>query len=140
MAKRISKRKVEKALKEPKNEVNTKPFEEKKDLAKLFILVVIVDISQSNIVEKLLQGVGSSMQITHTGRGTASKEILNVLGATDETKGIVVALISEDHLNDATEELDVFFKASKKHRGVAFTVPFSSVQGVKIYKYLTQTI
>lgn len=123
-----------------KNEAKPKAFEEKPDLAKLLLLIVVVDISVSKNVEKLLQNLGSSMQFTHNGRGTASKEILNVLGVVDNSKGVVNAVINEDLFDDIKKELSIFFAASKKNRGIAFTIPFSSVVGVRIYKYLSQTI
>lgn len=80
------------------------------------------------------------MQFTHIGRGTASKEILNVLGVPDDTKAIINAIISEDHLADMQNELTIFFAANKKNRGIAFAIPLSSLIGVRIYKYLSQTM
>lgn len=147
MAKEVKKEKInpikktiKKVVKRGKKDVKPKLFEEKGDLTKLYLYIIVVDIEVARTVEKLMQTLGSSIQITHTGRGTATKEILNVLGVTQDTKGIVNAIVSEDRIKEVNQELEIFFKASKRNRGVAFSIPFSSVQGVKIYKYLTQTI
>ncbi len=131
---------IKKSRKSSKNEAKPKAFEDKPDLDRLVLLVVVVDLGVSRVVEKLLQNLGSSMQFTHNGRGTASKEILNVLGVVDNSKGVVNAIINEDCMEDVRTELNIFFAASKKNRGIAFTIPFSSVVGVRIYKYLSQTI
>lgn len=132
MARKITKKTNKNPSKQPL-------FEEKPDLEKLYLVVVVVDLAVSKSVEKLMQNQGSSMQFIHNGRGTASREILNVLGVVDNSKGVVNAVISEGKLEDLNRELAVFFAASKKNRGIAFTIPFSSIQGVRIYKYLTQT-
>ena len=131
---------VKKVFKNKKKDVKNKPFEEKSDLEKLYLYIIIVDLPLGRTVEKLMQNIGSSMQFTHLGRGTASKEILNILGITDDSKAIVNAVVSESKLSTVKEELQIFFAASKKNRGVAFAIPFSAVKGVRMYKYLTQTI
>ena len=121
----------------PKKEAK---FEDRPELKKIYLVIIVVDIGVSKSVEKLMQELGSSMQFTHNGRGTASKEILNILGVVDNSKGVVNAVISEDRLDDVKRELNIFFAASKKNRGIAFTVPFTAIEGIRIYKYLTQTI
>lgn len=131
---------IKNAANSKKNDTKPKAFEDKPNLSKLVLVVVVVDLGISKSVEKLLQNLGSSMQFTHNGRGTASKEILNVLGVVDNSKGVVNAVINEDRWDDVKKELSIFFAASKKNRGIAFTIPFSSVVGVRIYKYLSQTM
>jgi len=131
---------IKKSANSKKNDTKLKAFEDKPNLSRLVLVVVVVDIGVSKSVEKLLQNLGSSMQFTHNGRGTASKEILNVLGVVDNSKGVVNAVINEERWEDIKNELSIFFAASKKNRGIAFTIPFSSVVGVRIYKYLSQTI
>ena len=131
---------VKKVFKTEKKEAKPKAFEEKPDLEKLYLYIVIVNAGVGRTVEKLMQNLGSSMQFTHVGRGTAPKEILNIMGIADNSKAIVNAVIGQDKLSTVKEELEIFFAASKKNRGVAFAVPFSAVKGVRMYKYLTQTI
>ena len=139
-ARKILKKTANVSKKDAKTVKKEAKFEDKPDIRRLYLVIIVVDIGVSKSVEKLMQDVGSSMQFTHNGRGTASKEILNILGMVDNTKGVVNAVISEDRLDDVKRELSIFFAASKKNRGIAFTIPFTSVEGVRIYKYLTQTI
>lgn len=100
----------------------------------------MVEQPVANTVIKLLQNLGSSAQFIHSGRGTAPSEVLGVLSATDDRKAIINAFIGEDRLETVQEELNIFFKVGRKNRGVAFAVPLSSIQGIRMYKYLTQTI
>ena len=131
--------KIRKATKSRKNDAKPKRFEEKPDLQKLYMYIVIVDQGISKTVEKLLQNIGSSAQFIHNGRGTAPKEIYSVLGAVDNKKAVINAFVSEEKINEVREELEIFFKASKKNRGVGFAIPLSSLQGIRMYRYLTQT-
>jgi len=143
MAKKVDNtnaKKVKKPVKQVEKALNPNAFENKNDLVKLYVYTVIVDLSVGRNVEKLMQNLGSSIQFTNIGRGTASKEILNILGVPDDTKAVVHALVNEDRLEDIQRELTIFFTANKKNRGIGFAIPFSSIEGVRIYKYLTQTM
>ena len=134
---RKSKRTLKKKEKETKNDAK---FEEKPDLKRLFVIVIVVDQGISKAVEKYVQDLGSTVQFTFSGKGTASTDLLNIMGAVDNTKGVVHAIINEDKLENAMNEIGLFFNESKKNRGVAFAIPFRSIEGVRLYKYLTQTI
>ena len=132
--------KLKRAVKNPKKEENRKLFEEKPDLQKLYLLTVIVEQPVANQVVKLLQDLGSSAQFVHNGRGTAPSEIMGILNASVDRKAIINAFVSEDKIATIKEELGIFLSLSRKNRGVGFTVPLSSIQGIRMYKYLTQTI
>ena len=46
-----------------------------------------------------------------------------------------------DHISeDLKKEIDVYFVASKKNRGIAYTIALTSIVGVKMYKFLSQTV
>ena len=130
---------IKKAVKAPKNIVKPKPFEERTDLQKLYIFVIVVEQSVANTVLKFLLNLGSSAQFVHNGRGTAPSEVLGMLNATDDRKAIINAFVSEDRLPEIREELNIFLRTSRKNRGIAFAIPLSSIQGIRMYKYLTQT-
>jgi len=129
--------KLKKAVKNPKKEA--KRFEERSDLEKLYLYTIIVEQPVANTVIKLLQNLGSSAQFIHNGRGTAPSEVIGMLNANEDRKAVINAFVSEDHLATIQEEMSIFFKVGRKNRGVAFAVPFSSIQGIRMYKYLTQT-
>ncbi len=131
---------IKKVVKPSKKQAKVKAFEDKPDLQKLYIYVIVVEQPVVNTVLKLLQNLGSSAQFVHNGRGTAPSDIANILNSQVDKKAIINAFVSEDILANVQEELTIFFKATRKNRGVGFAIPLSSIQGIRMYKYLTQTI
>ena len=132
--------KIKRAVKPPKKQVESKRFEDRGDLEKILLVTIVVEQNVADNVLKMLQNLGSSAQFVHNGRGTAPSEISGVLNANINNKAVINAFVGEDKLHDIEEELDAFFKVGKKNRGIAFAVPLSSIQGIRMYKYLTQTI
>lgn len=125
-----------------KNETNktAEPFEKKKDLEKLSIFVTIVNANLADTITKIFQGVGVSAQFVQRGQGTATKQIKDILGIEDNSKDVVFSIIKQSAIPDAKAELEAFFAASKKNKGIGFTIPMTSVTGVTVYKFLTNTL
>lgn len=132
--------KLKNVVKSKKKTVKPKAFEEKSDIQKLYLFTVVVEQAVAKTVLKLLQDLGSSAQFVHNGRGTAPSEVLGILNATENRKAIINAFVSEDKLATIKEEISIFLSVSRKNRGIGFAVPLSSIQGIRMYKYLTQTI
>ena len=115
-------------------------FEKTNDIKKLCLYVTIVNKGQANAVTSLFQRIGSSMQYIEVGNGTANRNVLDILGIEDNAKEIVFALIKEELVKDATKELEAFFMASKKNKGIGFKVDLTSMIGVKLYRFLTNSL
>lgn len=122
-----------------KVEEKAKPFEETPGLQKIYLYIIVVDQGVANAVEKLLQDCGSSAQFTHNGRGTAPRDIYNILNVVEDKKAVINAFVCEDKLEETRNELDAFFRENKKNKGVGFAIPLSALQGIRTYKYMTQT-
>lgn len=114
--------------------------EDRKDLKKLYLYFAIVPKGQGNSIVNIMQDNGSSLQFGHMGKGTATKEVLEILGMQDNTKEVIMSVVTEDKIEDIKKELDAFFTINPKRRGIAFTTPFTSVIGAKVYHFLTNTI
>ena len=136
--KKISK-KLKNAVNPQKKEHKHKPFEEKGNLQKLYLYTVVVEQNVADTVIDIMQNLGSSAQFIHNGRGTAPSEVLGIINAVSDRKSIINAFISEDKLPALHEEITTFLKMGRRNRGVGFAVPLSSIQGIRMYKYLTQT-
>ena len=126
--------------KKKKKEDPHTPFEEREDLKKLVLYTIIVPYGQGDTVVKLLKQKGSSAQFVKIGEGTASKQVLSVLHIEDTRKEIVYSLLREDLVPEFKTELEAFFLASKRNAGIAFTTDLSTIIGVKLYKFLSQTV
>ena len=119
---------------------NSEKFEAREDLQKLVLYFVIVPFGQGENIIRLFKNSGSSAQFIKVGKGSATKQIREILNIEDNRKEIVVSIISEQHIEDMKRELDAYFIASKKNAGIGFTIALDSIVGVKVYKFLSQTI
>ena len=123
-----------------KNVKQSESFEKTNDIKKLSLYVTIVNKGQANAVISLFQKMGSSLQFVQVGNGTANKNVLDILGIEDNAKELVFCVIKKDLVNDAKRELEAFFVASKKNKGIGFEIDLTTLIGVKLYRFLTNTL
>ena len=115
-------------------------FETRHDLKKLLWYTIIVPHGQADNICRLLKAYKSSAQFVEVGEGTANSRIRDILGIEDTKKDVIYSLVRDDMVNDIKSELDAYFAASKRNRGIAYTISLSSFVGVKLYKFFTQTV
>ena len=107
---------------------------------KLSMFVTIVNKGQGNFILKLFESEGANVQFVQHGEGTAQKEIRDILGIEDKSKEIIISLIPNDNIPSARKELEAFFKVSKRNRGIGFSIPMTSIIGMRIYQFLCDSI
>lgn len=122
-----------------KNRKTTQKYEDRANLKKLSLYISIVNKGNSQAIVNLFKNMGSSAQFVQLGEGTAIKEIRDIFGIDDTGKEIILSFIKKDDVEIATKELDAFFLASKSNQGIGFAIPLTSIVGVKIYQFLTNT-
>ncbi len=103
---------------------------------KLKLLFTIVNREKAELYEDLLQSFQVNMQITLAAQGTATNDILQVLGLSQADKAVILSVIRSDLAPAALEFLGEKFKTVKNGKGIAYTVPLSSTIGVAIYQFL----
>lgn len=104
---------------------------------KLKLLFTIVNRSKAEFYTDLLQEYDVNMQLSMFGNGTASTEILQYLGLADSEKAVIISVIREEKVSSALALLDEKFKTVKNGKGIAYTVPLTSIIGVAIYQFLS---
>ena len=104
---------------------------------KLKILVTVVNRSKTEFYMDLLTSFEVNFQTAVLGQGTAHSEMLYMLGLEDSDKGVIFSVIREDKVQEAMHALEDKFHALKNGKGIAFTIPMSSVIGVAIYRFLS---
>ena len=113
------------------------PYEETSNLAKIKVFISIVPLGQADGVVKLLEKVGVNYSVITQGEGTGSKFIPTLV--TDNKKQIIFSFVRED-LTDAVKTiLKERFSVSKASNGISFSIELTSVMGVSIYKFLSNT-
>jgi hypothetical protein len=84
-----------------------------------------------------LQSFEVNMQMQMHAQGTAGSEMLHYLGLEDSEKRVLFSLIREDLAEEAMKALEEKFTTLRGGKGIAYTVPLSSVAGVAIYQFLS---
>ena len=108
---------------------------------KLMLLVSIVPNNKAEFYTDLLQSSFEvNFQWTSRARGTANAEMLSLSEWNDQTKTAIFSVIKQERAKEALATLEEKFKTIKKGKGIAFTVPFSSIIGVAAYGFLSNDL
>ena len=113
------------------------PYEETSNLAKIKIFISIVPFGQADGVVKLLERVGVNYSVITQGEGTGSKFVPNLVA--DNKKQIIFSFVREDFTDAVKATLKERFSVSKASNGISFSIDLTSVMGVSIYKFLSNT-
>ena len=84
-----------------------------------------------------LSGFGVNFQTSVLANGTAKSETLHLLGLEDSEKSVIFSVLSEDKTESVTLALADKFQTLRGGKGIAFTIPLSSVIGVALYRFLS---
>ena len=104
---------------------------------KLKLLVTIVGRSKAELYMDLLQSMNVNFQLAMLGQGTANREMLNLLGLSDSDKTVIFSTVREDRAKQTLALLDEKFRTVRGGKGIAYTIPMTSVVGVAIYQFLS---
>ena len=106
---------------------------------RLKLLITVVGRSKAEYYADLIQSLDVNMQVTAFGHGTADAKMLVLLGLDNSEKAVIFSIIQENKVPEAVSMLEKKFKTIKDGKGVAFTVPLSSVIGTLIFSFLSNT-
>ncbi len=104
---------------------------------KLELLVTVVNRNKAEYYTDLIQSFDVNMQATVLSHGTADAKMLVFLGLSDTEKSVIFSIIQEKKINDAVAVLEKKFNTIKDGKGIAFTIPLTSVIGTLIYRFLS---
>lgn len=112
------------------------PYDKTNEVKQLCTYITIVNQGNGNAVSEIFKRAGANAQFIQIGEGTASKHVMDILGIENNKKEIVISLIAEDRLKDATTELAAFIAASKRNQGIGFSISMTGIAGVRMYQFL----
>lgn len=112
------------------------PFDKTNEIKSLVAYFAIVNQGNANAVIEIFKKAGSTFQAIQIGQGTATKQIRDILGIEDNRKEIVISIIKEEKVNEAKTELEAYFAASKRNKGIGFSVSLTGLMGVRMYQFL----
>ena len=105
-------------------------------IKKLKLLFTIVDRPKAEFYLDVLSQYEVNCQIVANGMGTATSEMVDLLGLNPH-KAVLVSVIREDLADTIMKVLEEKFQTIRNGKGVAFAVPMSSVIGVNMYRFLS---
>ena len=112
-------------------------FDKTNEIKPLVAYFAIVNQGNANAVVDIFKRAGSNLCFVEMGTGTASKHVRDILGIEDNRKEIVISLIREEKLKEAVVELEAYYAASKRNKGIGFSISLTGLAGVRMYQFLT---
>ena len=105
---------------------------------KIKMLITIVDRESGEYVVRALRGDGLHYNMMLMGRGTASSELLDILGLGETEKYVILSFIAEERVRQVMSMLESDHELREAGNGIAFTVPIGSVGGPTTLAFLSQ--
>ncbi|MDE5911711.1 MAG: hypothetical protein K2O31_00240 [Clostridia bacterium] len=104
---------------------------------RLKLLITIIARKKAEYFTDLIQSFDVNMQMVVLAEGTANAKMLGLLGLLDSEKAVIFSVIQENKVADAMSMLEHKFQTIKDGKGVACTIPLTSVIGTLIYGFLS---
>lgn len=105
-------------------------------IKKLKLLFTVVDRPKAEFYLDVLSQFEVNYQMVASGLGTASSELVDLLGLNIH-KAVILSIVREDLMTEVMNCLEDKFATVKNGKGVAFAVPLASVIGVNLYRFLS---
>ena len=105
--------------------------------SRLMLLVTVVQKGKGTFFSDFLQSFDANLQVCVVGTGTAQADLIEFLGLKDNKRTIIFSVVREDKVDAIFAALEERFQTINNGRGIAFTVPFTSVIGKLSYGFLS---
>ena len=105
-------------------------------IKKLKLLFTVVDRQKGEFYLDVISQFDVNCQMALGGLGTAHSELVELLGL-EPHKAVILSVVREDQVPPVIKCLEEKFATIRGGKGIAFTVPMSSVIGVNMYQFLS---
>jgi len=106
-------------------------------MSSLYFLISIIDRSRLLDVIHLYEEECVQNNLVALGRGTAPTKVLDMLGLNDSEKAVCFSVVTEEKFKSIKRELQRKIQIDVPGTGIVFTVPMSSIGGIREFQYLT---
>lgn len=107
---------------------------------KLELLITIVEKNKAEFYADLIQAYDVNFQFITPAKGTAKADILDYLGLADSDKAVIFSMVRSDKLDDLVYMLGEKFRKIKGGKGVAVSIPLTSMIGTSVYAFLCNAV
>ena len=108
-------------------------------IKKLKLLFTVVERSKSEFYLDVLSEFEVNFQMVMGGKGTATSELLDVLGLNPH-KAVILSVVREDMVDEIMKCMEDKFTTIRQGKGISFAVPLSSFIGVNMYQFLSNNL
>ena len=108
-------------------------------MGSLNLMTTIVDRKILNRYMELYQDNDLHVAFLSLGYGTVSNEILDYLGLESNQKAVAFSIVEEKSWRNIKRQLEKKLKIDAPGGGIAFTIPLSSIGGMKQLQFLLET-
>ena len=105
-------------------------------IKKLKLIFTVVDRQKGEFYLDVISQFDVNCQMVVGGLGTASSEIIELLGLNNH-KAVILSVAREDMVPKIMNTLEEKFETVRHGKGIAFAVPLNSVIGVNLYQFLS---
>lgn len=98
-------------------------------MERMKIMMTIVDRGHGIALARLYEQNGVPLHLEIIAHGTASSEILNMLGLTSKEKEIMVGIAPESAIDALMERLNYDYRGILSVRGLAFSIRLTGISG-----------
>ena len=105
-------------------------------IKKLKLIFTVVDRPKGEFYLDVISQFEVNCQLVMGGLGTASSEIIELLGLNNH-KAVILSVAREDLVPTIMNTLEEKFQTVRNGKGVAFAVPLSSIIGVNLYRFMS---
>ena len=108
-------------------------------IKKLKLLFTVVERSKSEFYLDVLSEFEVNFQMVMGGKGTATSELLDLLGLNPH-KAVILSVVREELVDSIMKCMEDKFATIRQGKGISFAVPLSSVIGVNMYQFLSNNL
>ena len=105
-------------------------------IKKLKLVITVVDRNKAEFYLDVLSQFEVNFQLATGGKGTASSEIVEMLGL-NVHKAVLFSVVREDLVEEIMKCMEDKFHTIRNGKGISFAVPLSGVIGVNLYQFLS---
>ena len=104
---------------------------------RLVLLVTVVNKGKGTFFADLLKTFDVNLQMSFVGNGTASSDLIELLGLKDNRRSVIFSVVRAERIDAILAALEERFQSINGGTGIAFTLPLSSVIGKLSYGFLS---
>lgn len=107
-------------------------------MSDIYMMVTVINRNQAEKFLSFYKEEQLAVMLVTLGAGTAGNEILDYLGLEASEKAIIISFVTDDVWKKVKRNLQRGMQIDFPDRGIAFTIPLSSIGGKRELMFLTE--